>query len=358
MYLKEMLANADDAKAKQFTVVLDKSSYPATHLLHPNMQDMQKAGLLVGNDAVFTEQDFTGYTRKIGNSFKENDSSTIGQFGRGALTAYSLSDTIQLLTGQDLMILDPHATRLPDNAPSLRGNLVTSNNKHYIDIEKRAPDHMTPFLSATKACPALPTLSLGCHYPGTLFRLAFRTAQAAAGSLISQHSITADQFMASTLQHFCQIAPDLLVFTRHVHTINIYVKESASSSTVLLHEASRKVSNQTTVPGPGHLALQQLTITIQQGNKAAAESKEWAVATSGASAMETHGVAALLHKGPAKSSSEPYTMPTLAGKVYATMPLPFDTSGLPLHVNGNFYVQADRRKMWYGEGDEGKVSHS
>ena len=322
-----------------------------------NMQDMQQAGLLVGNDALFTEQDFTGYTRKIGNSIKENDNSTIGQFGRGALTAYSLSDTIQLLTGEVLMILDPHATRLPGSAPSLRGNLADSRDKHYINIKKQSPNHMTPFLSATEACPALPTLSVGSHYPGTVFRLAFRTPQAAATSLISQKSITANQFMA-TLQEFSQAAPDLLLFTRHIGTISIYVKESAASGAVLLHKSTRTISKQRTVPGLSCLALRQLTVTIQQNHKAGSGSKEWAVATSDASASGTDGVAALLHQGPVKSASEPYKIPTMAGRVYATMPLPFDTSGLPLHVNGAFLVQADRRKMWSGEGDEGKVSRS
>lgn len=113
MCLKEMLANADDVRATHFTILLDKSQYPTQGLLHDDMQDMQKPALLVGNDAVFSEQDFIGYTRKIGNSFKENDSQTAGQFGRGGMTAYSLSDTIQLVTGNDIMMLDPHRTACP-----------------------------------------------------------------------------------------------------------------------------------------------------------------------------------------------------------------------------------------------------
>lgn len=79
--LQEMLANADDVRATHFTILLDKSHYHSHGLLHDNMQDMQKPGLLVGNNAAFTEQDFVGYTRKIGNSFKKNDSRTAGQFG-------------------------------------------------------------------------------------------------------------------------------------------------------------------------------------------------------------------------------------------------------------------------------------
>ncbi len=38
------------------------------------------------------------------------------------------------------------------------------------------------------------------------------------------------------------------------------------------------------------------------------------------------------------------------------MPLPFGVTALPVHVNGAFWVQSDRRKLWSGEGDRGKVS--
>ncbi len=172
--LKEMLANADDARATHFTVVLDKSRYPTDGLLADSVQSVQLAALLVGNDAVFGELDFAGYTKKIGDSSKASYSYTVGKFGKGAMTAYSLSDTIQLLSGDDIMYLDPHARILPGQAPSIRGSLVKNTG-----LMAEAPNQMVPFLSVTSACPALPSLAAGIHYPGTLFRLALRTTEAA-----------------------------------------------------------------------------------------------------------------------------------------------------------------------------------
>ncbi len=107
--MKEMLANADDARATHLTIVLDKSRYPTDGLLADSMQSMQLAALVVGNNAIFSELDFTGYTKKIGDSSKASDSHTVGKFGKGAMTAYSLLDTIQLLSGDDIMYLDPHS---------------------------------------------------------------------------------------------------------------------------------------------------------------------------------------------------------------------------------------------------------
>ncbi len=169
--LKEMLANADDARATHFTVVLDKSRYPTDGLLADSVHSMQLAAL---HDAVFGELHFAGYTKKIGDSSKASYSYTVGKFGKGAMTAYSLSDTIQLLSGDDIMYLDPHARILPGQAPSIRGSLVNNTG-----LMAEAPNQMVPFLSVTSACPALPSLAAGIHYPGTLFRLALRTTEAA-----------------------------------------------------------------------------------------------------------------------------------------------------------------------------------
>lgn len=353
--LKEMLANADDAKATEFTVLLDKATYTTEELLHQNMQDMQTAALLVGNNAVFSEQDFLGYTRKIGNSAKANDSRTVGQFGKGAMTAYSLSDTIQLISGDDIMLLDPHVNRLPNQVSSLRGNLVDSASHRFVDIQQEAPSQMEPFLSATAACSALPTLTVGVHYPGALFRLALRTAETASTSKISQEAITAEDFLAHTLKDFCSMAPDLLLFTRAVSSISVWVRESANSKAVLLHKCS---ASKQSFPGAAEsqIAVEQVSIRTQQGSNSAAACKVWAVATDTASAGGTDGVAALLHAGPAQQQAGPFGLPAVQGRVYATMPLPFKVSGLPVHINGAFSMQSDRRKLWSGEGDRGKVS--
>ena len=350
-----MLANADDARASHFTIVLDKSQYSTNALLHDGLRDMQQAALLVGNNALFTEENFTGYTRKIGSSNKEHDSHTVGQFGRGAMTAYSLTDAIQLISGNYMLLLDPHAVRLPNAKPSLRGNIADPQGKRYIDIQQEASSQIEPFVSVTAACEALPNLTPGTEYPGTLFRLALRTPEAAADSLISKEAITAGSFQATTLKEFCEIAPDLLLFTRSIDRISVYVRESADSDAVLLHEC---IATRDSMPADGQLALDQVTVSIVEGAQAAVTYKVWAVATNTASAAGTDGVAALLYSGPPHDDDTLWHLPKVAGKVYHTMPLPLNVSGLPVHLNGSFWVLSDRRKLWSGEGDRGKVSLS
>lgn len=351
MCLKEMLANADDARATQFTVILDKSHYPTDGLLAASMHSMQLAALLVANDAIFSQQDFDGYTKKIGDSSKASDKHTVGSFGKGAMTAYSLSDTIQLLSGDDIMYLDPHASILCGQAPSLRGNLVKD-----AELLKDAPHQLDPFLSVTAACPALPTLTAGSHYPWTLFRLALRTAEAAQTSKISSEAIDPDLFLSGTLKEFMDAAPNMLLFTRSVKTISVFVKESADSTVELLHECTATSEDMPGSDSTGPICKQLVTVKIQHASSTGFTKQVWAVATDTSSAGGTDGVAAALHTGPASATAAQFSLPSIAGKVYATMPLPFDVVALPVHMNGAFWVQSDRRKLWCGEGDRGKVS--
>lgn len=67
------------------------------------------------------------------------------------------------------------------------------------------------------------------------------------------------------------------------------------------------------------------------------------------------GVAELMHTASAHGISRT-VLPAVNGRIFVTMPMPFPVTGLPLHVNGSFMVQADRRKLWSGDGDKGRVS--
>lgn len=94
--LREALANADDARATEFVICLDKSQYATEDLLSNQMSVLQGPSLLLCNNAAFSDQDWDGYTSKVGKSYKASDDQTIGRFGKGALTVYSLTDVIQV----------------------------------------------------------------------------------------------------------------------------------------------------------------------------------------------------------------------------------------------------------------------
>ncbi len=157
------------------------------------------------------------------------------------------------------------------------------------------------------------------------------------------------------LEKFSYEAPDMLLFTRSVKTISVFVKEAADSQAVLLHECKAACEDMPGSAGTGQNLSQLVTVRIQHDTGPVFSKKVWAVTTNAASAGGTDGVAAALHSGPAVATAKQYSLPAINGRVYATMPLPFGVTALPVHVNGAFWVQSDRRKLWSGEGDRGKV---
>ena len=90
--LPEFLANACDAKATVFSVILNEPHGSITKLLSSSMAKFYDCpSLLIYNDSTFSEKDFEGICRtNVGG--KKDRSDTIGQFGLGALTMFHLTE--------------------------------------------------------------------------------------------------------------------------------------------------------------------------------------------------------------------------------------------------------------------------
>ena len=348
-FLKEMLANADDAKASHFVVCLDKSQYPVDGLLSKDMAPLQGTSLWVGNSAKFSSADWHRYTQDVGDSGKVNDSETIGKFGKGALTAYGLTDVIQILSGDHLMMLDPHGEHLPDHQESIFGNLVDPEDEFPVDPAE-CPGQLDPFLSFTAHCPDkhVPELVLGRRYDGTLFRLALRSASAAKTSQISSEFFTADK-VSQILRRFSHVAPGLLLFTRHVKSISVYQKDSVDSPCTLLHQCSASKTKQDSVAGC-HRHLISVKIHNSRNN---ASRQQWMRCTHSAPGRISADTAVLLQDN---VDGRDTVFLVLDGQVYSTLTLPLTRTQLPLHINGAFMMSSDRRTLRGGEGAQAEVT--
>ena len=80
--LRELLQNADDAGASEIEYVLDTRFHTNGPLLDEALQEYHGPALLVKNNSVFTDQDFSSLT-SVGDSRKRNDATTTGKFGLG-----------------------------------------------------------------------------------------------------------------------------------------------------------------------------------------------------------------------------------------------------------------------------------
>jgi sacsin len=101
--------------------MLDENTYNAESLLDAKMAPLQGPSLIVGNDATFTEADFRSLAR-IGQGSKIEKLATTGRFGLGFSSTYHLTDTPTFVSGEHLVVFDPHCAFVPGanrNQPGL-----------------------------------------------------------------------------------------------------------------------------------------------------------------------------------------------------------------------------------------------
>ena len=313
------------------------------------MVPLQGPSVIVANDGVFCDQDWKHYTQHVGNSAKADDPHTIGHFGKGALTMYSLADTIQLLSNDRLLILDPHGHYLPGGLRSWHCQLIVPSDTTARHITTHARHQLQSFMSLTNSCPDMPDWDGTSRYPGTVFRLALRTPESAGCSQISNHCVTVEEF-SQTLADFMTAASDLLLFTRQVKTISVYVKKSSDGPAGLVYGCT-SAQSPLAQPSAFHVRSDKLVLNIQQGH--VTPLKEWHRYSKLDSSSPLGGVAVLAAF--TEGQQPTVTYPAINGKLYSTLPLPLDVQGLPLHINAPFLLSADRRHMQEGHA-EGSIT--
>ena len=111
--LKELLQNADDAKATKMYVILDQRQHGKESLPSSEWRDLQGPALLVWNDSLFSEEDLLGIQR-LGLGNKRMDAESIGMYGIGFNVVYHLTDCPSFISnGTTLCVLDPHCRYVP-----------------------------------------------------------------------------------------------------------------------------------------------------------------------------------------------------------------------------------------------------
>ena len=101
--LKEVLQNADDAKAKKLYFILDKRTHCKESVLSEEWQQLQGPALLVWNDSIFTEADLKGI-QELGLGSKRDTAETIGQYGIGFNVVYHLTDCPSFVTNGETLV--------------------------------------------------------------------------------------------------------------------------------------------------------------------------------------------------------------------------------------------------------------
>ena len=362
--LKELLQNADDAKATKMHVILDMRTHSDEHLLSEEWRDLQGPALLVWNDREFSEQDLEGIQR-LGLGSKRSDSETIGQYGIGFNAVYHLTDCPSFLTGGDtLCILDPHMRYVPqatDRYPgAMYGNL---DDKFWSTFDGIKSTYLRDDLANR------PKELLS----GSLFRFPLRHSLklAQTSEIVKDlpgevnNRVISSSKMNGLLKDWAPQMKQSLLFLNNVrelkffvikdkrgvlNLINSYRTELTEASLNSRSDLVQKIKEFSLTKEP-YIATYALTIVeslMKREREESEEKEEWLIQQGIGDVqkkVETwsyveqvkprHGIAAPLKREKVR----------LVGQVFCFLPLPL-YSGLPVHINGHFILNSNRRNLW------------
>ncbi|KAJ7280333.1 hypothetical protein C8J57DRAFT_1175059 [Mycena rebaudengoi] len=198
----EFLANASDAGATTFGILVDEREGPTGKLLSSAMAPFQNCpSLIFYNNGVFSAKDFEGICR-TGIGGKEGQTNTIGQFGLGFLSTFHFAEMVMVLSGDKVLFLDPSKTHLPIQD---RASLILPLEQ----VKRWYPDHL-------QCLDGLFGFHLGQdQYRGTLFRLPLRNmSHINSHSILNTARITAHYVREKIVKPYWQSAKQVLLFTK------------------------------------------------------------------------------------------------------------------------------------------------
>ncbi|KAH6903842.1 hypothetical protein BKA70DRAFT_1227194 [Coprinopsis sp. MPI-PUGE-AT-0042] len=337
-FLSEFLANAHDAGATTFSVILNDFSLPPTDaprvLKSSTMKEFYDCpSVMIYNDSLFSDEDFKGILKTHVGGKRDNDES-VGQFGLGALTMFHFTELAIIISGKNVLFLDPSKKNLP---PSLAR---ASFKRSLKDLEHLSwyPDH----LAVLKGLEIYDD-EAGC-LDGTVFLLPLRRpTHCNHESSISSKTWDPMQFK-EIADDFQATAKECLFFTNiksvHSKIRPFYNADGPDSWTIsVAREEQEETSGLTVV---------QASITEEcRGDMS--KTSSWLIVSRLVSRTE---IPDRLRRDDTKQIRIGLAVPVdgspISPKFFSTLPLAIKTS-LPVHINASFVLSADRRQI---RGDE------
>ena len=358
--LKELVQNADDAGATEIHFIYDPRTHPTSRLLSKNWKELQGPALCVYNDKPFSEEDLEGIQR-LGIGSKTEDPTKTGQYGIGFNSVYHLTDCPSFISnGDTLCILDPHCRYAPGATKESPGRLIAPiGEEERSDYRDVFPGYLEDHFDLTMS---------------TMFRLPLRNNSFSWTSLISNEQVSHEQ-ITRFISLFTIEAKEILLFLNHLTKITLSKIEGGQLKQ--LYSVSAEISD------VDFELRKQLSDHLKRSKTLQTNEIEWFGITYPLLIQDTRKREKwLIHQcvglKPSDTTEEvpngrPYGLLPRGGiaakvfeqssfkssvglasqyKAYCFLPLPLNT-GLPVHVNGHFYLDSARRNLWQDEKNEG-----
>eukprot|EP00079_Xenopus_tropicalis_P015003 XP_004912121.1 PREDICTED: sacsin isoform X1 [Xenopus tropicalis] len=352
--LKELLQNADDAKATEICFVFDSRQHPTDRIFDEKWAPLQGPALCVYNNQPFTDDDVKGI-QNLGRGTKVGNPCKTGQYGIGFNSVYHITDCPSFISSNDIIcIFDPHARYAP-------GATSLSPGRMFRDLDA---DFRTQFSDVLN-------LYLGKHFSlsnATMFRFPLRDAEMAKNSEISPVP-SSDRMIQNLLDKLRTDGAELLMFLNHMEKISICEIEKSTGALKVLYSVKGKITDGdrlkrkqfhasviesvTKKKQLKDIPVQQITYTMDiedsEGNlttwlicNRSGFSNMERVLKSVISAHKNKDITLFPRGGVAACITHNYKKPYRA---FCFLPLSLET-GLPFHVNGHFALDSARRNLW------------
>ena len=361
-FLKELLQNADDAEATKMYVILDKREHGKKCILSEEWEELQGPALLVWNNKDFTNDHLEGI-QQLGHGSKGHDSESIGQFGIGFNVVYHITDCPSLITkGSTLCVFDPHCRYVPGANASNPGRCFRNMDEKFWE---KFSDLSSPYFFSQ----SVPNQPEGLS-TGSLFRFPLRCTmkQVESSELVEENknsNVINTEVIERYLDSWIDDIKDTLLFLNHLISFKMFIVDDKTNTfhTKLSYDIETNrtgyhdklkeyLKQHQPIPFVVSYHLTMSTIIgckrqssekwlIQQGvGDVDCPQQIWSPIEN---ILPKHGIAAPLEL------SHP-----LNGKLFCFLPLPGNSS-LPVHVNGQFILNNNRRALWSGQESDKKV---
>ncbi|KAG0367965.1 hypothetical protein BGX24_003020, partial [Mortierella sp. AD032] len=346
---RELLQNSDDAQSTVQWYLLDHRHHAKCagsnkdaklQLFHDDLEEYMGPALLAGNDSVFEEKDFLSL-KNLASSEKKGDESKIGQMGIGFNSIYHLTDCPSFISGDQLMMIEPHerifnGVQSEYNEGAVRGSFLKGNQG------------VMKFSDQLKAFSVLEDIDFTKSYNGTIFRLPLRTPDQAKASLLSKYSHTPQEVL-QMLMELKDEALKAILFLKHVQKILIYECKEDQDTPTKLYEID--IVNASEVAAHRSQLLHDFKNHVQSADKTRAamlEDSNGDVNIAEHKLIPWVGIAA---------PTDPGIKLDVAG-LFCFLPVGNIQLPFPVHVNGHFAVEQSRRDIWTNTGKKIKVQSS
>ena len=362
-FLKELLQNADDAKATKVRVILDKRQHGTEKVLSKEWgKELQGPALLVWNDKEFSDADLEGI-QKLGLGSKRDDDESIGQFGIGFNVVYHLTDCPSFITrGNTLCVFDPHCRYVPEADHSCPGRQYNIDD---IFLEGMS-DLQSSFFRVS---------SSNIHLPdnlttGTLFRFPLRTQSGFQSTELLDKAVKkyiSVSVMEEKLTKWVSEIEDALLFLNHIKQFSFYMIDDKHSSLKLSYEIDisqesqqrreefyQKLCSFKTSKKPFIVTYPIQLNIVKPHNRDV--TKRWLICNGVGNKSKSPEEQLSFDKvQPKYGIAAPLDEDThLHGRVFCFLPLPVFTN-LPVHINGQFALNNNRRSLWNGDKEDNKI---